>query len=416
MNTRSKSGETQKRNEIMENLTSKKRKRVNKPAIKTNSSTKISNENKKSKEQVINRYIIENVELRSDVKTLPTMKMRESVLTEDFGDSWAKEDQVVNKLENNVANFLGFERGLFVNTGPMGNSVCILVYAQRGDYVIQGELSHLYKSEIEFQKVFGIEPICIKNKQDGSLELDENILLDLIEKNKYIPDFVKRIKLICLENTHNLLGGKVLPLNYIETLHIICENVRKIHNDFNPKFHLDGSRLLNSAVKLNVEPNKICKGFNSVCISLYKNLGAPAGGIVCLENKLFDYAFEFKRVLGGALRQAGFLANPGLIALEDWKEKLVIDHDNAKRFYEGIKSIRGLSVNEPETNILTINLEGKYKDKIQEFTEKLQKRNVYVLNMNNGEYIRAVIHYQVSLKQIKKTIKVFKEVSKELLN
>ena len=363
---------------------------------------------------VINRRHLENIELRSDVKTLPTKKMRESVLLPEFGDSAKFEDEVVNKLERQVASLLGKERGLYVPSGSMGNNIGLLLYLERGDYLIQGDICHIHKTEIICQKLLGINQILFKNQPNATLELDESKLLKVIETNKDKPDFVKKLKLLTLENTHNFLGGKILPLNYVDKVKAICQNVRKIHQDFNPKFHLDGARVLNAAAKLNIEPKELTKGFDTVSLCLSKGIGAPVGSVICMEDKYFEKAAELRRGLGGSMRQAGFIAAPGLIALEDWKERFAIDHENSRKLYNGLKNIKGLCVTEPDTNIVNIHLESKYKSQIFELTEKLKNKNIYVYNMFNGEYIRLVTHHQVTIEQIEKVIIEFNVVCKDI--
>ena len=362
----------------------------------------------------INKQNIDFVELRSDVKTLPTQKMRESVLFKEFGDNNKFEDEVVEKLERKVAKLLGKERGLYVPSGLMGNYVCILLNISRGDYLIQGEISHIHKIEIGTQNLLGIEQIVIKTNEDATLDINEEILLRIIENNKK-DDIVRRIKVLTLENTNNFLGGAILPLNYIDVIKKICVKVQNKYSGFAPKFHLDGSRVLNAAAALNCDPAELVKGFDTVNMCLSKGVGAPVGSVVCLDNKHYLAAAEIRRLLGGAMRQAGFIAAPALIALEDWRERFNIDHKNAKLLYNGIRDIKGIKVRESDTNIINVVIDNPFKNKIDQFIHLLDtKYKVKVSNMFDGEYIRLVTHHQVSELQIQQAIDAFNKVGKEI--
>lgn len=356
------------------------------------------------------------VEMRSDVKTLPTEKMRQSVLNSIFGDDSFNEDPTMNKLCQVMADLFGKEKVLYVPTGTMGNIVSLSLVAGKENYIIQGARSHLHKTEIGSQKLIGFKPFPITEIDNINENFDLEDILESFKKEIDIEKFSQQAKVIAFENTHNYNGGKIINTETISK-HVIPKiKNSKIFNHL--KIHLDGSRILNAAAELNCDPKKLVEPYDTINVCLSKALGAPCGSVILMNEEDYAKARVIRKNIGGSMRQAGWLAAPALVALEDWRERFVLDHKNAKLFASELSKIKGLKVAQPETNIVNIYLDKtcvKNEDMIN-IVETLQTDyRVLVHNFDDNKYIRAVLHHQISEKQVFYAVESFEKVIRNFI-
>ena len=259
------------------------------------------------------------IDLRSDTVTRPSQKMRDAMATCKVGDDVYKDDPTINKLEFEIAKLFGKEEALFVPSGTMSNLIAFMINVRgKGEGAILGSLSHVYNIERGgISALGGIHPIIVPNKPDGTMDLNQ--LAYIIPPNSI---HLSQPRVIALESSHNICNGRVLKLDFIK-------EVKKIANKHKLRFHLDGARALNAAVALNIDPAVMVEDFDTVNFCLSKGMGCPVGSLVMGTKQDIEFARVIRKMLGGAMRQAGVLATCGLVSLEDWKQKLKVDNDNA---------------------------------------------------------------------------------------
>ena len=335
------------------------------------------------------------IDLRSDTVTRPTASMREAMLSAPVGDDVFGDDPTVNALQDKLATMLGFEAALFVPTGTMSNFCAIVSHCQRGEEYIVGQNAHCYRMEGGGAAVFGsVQPQPLNNQADGSLALAE------IEANIKPDDAHFAItRLLALENT---LGGKVLPFDYLQ-------KATQLAKSKGLNTHLDGARLFNAATEqargdatdVYVEAKRIAGQFDSVSVCLSKGLGTPAGSVLCGSQALIHRAHRWRKMSGGGMRQAGFLAAAGIYALDHHVRRLADDHFLAQRFATGIAGIKGLKVDAPQTNIVFVELEGAAKDRAAAFLSHLKTHAILVTGLYK---LRFVTHLDVDAAGIDRAI------------
>ena len=265
------------------------------------------------------------IDLRSDTVTRPTRQMREVMAGAEVGDDVYGEDPSVNRLEALAAEMLNKQAALFVPTGTQSNLLALLSHCERGDEYIVGQQGHTYKYEGGGAAVLGsIQPQPLDYEADGTLDLSR--VEAAIKPDD--PHFA-RTRLLCLENTQ---AGKVLPLEYLKKARAFCDRTGLA-------LHLDGARLFNAAVALQVPVSDISDQFDTVSVCLSKGLGAPVGPVLCGPRQLIVKARRWRKVLGGGMRQAGMLAAAGIYALQNHVQRLEEDHQNARRLAEGLMRV-----------------------------------------------------------------------------
>ena len=321
------------------------------------------------------------IDLRSDTVTLPTEAMREAVYRAELGDDVFGEDPAVNRLEETAAGLTGKEAGLLVPSGSMGNLVCLLAHCGRGEEVILGDQSHTFINEAgSMSAAGGLHPHTIPNQPDGTMRL-EDIEAAIRPDHPRFP----RTRLVCIENTHNSCYGAPLTPEY-------TSSVAELARRHGLLLHLDGARLFNAAVALKVEPKELTREVDSLSFCLSKGLSAPVGSVVCGRRDFIAEARRSRKLLGGGMRQAGIIAAPGLVALEEMVDRLEEDHANARRLAEGINGIPGLSIETEriKTNNLYFNLA---TDRLtpEELLTRLGERGVNAL-----EVIEEDIHGEIA--------------------
>ncbi|WP_425146999.1 threonine aldolase family protein [Deinococcus sp.] len=257
------------------------------------------------------------IDLRSDTVTQPTPRMRQAMAQAVVGDDVYGEDPTVNELQQETAELLGFEAGLFMPSGSMTNQVALAVHTTRGQEVICAEGSHIYEWELGMMAAFsGVVPRFVP--APGGVPDPEGVRRAVRRSIHQSPS-----GLISLENTHNKAGGTVLPLDVIA-------GIREVADQEGLPLHLDGARLMNAAAAQHVPARRIAQYFDSVSLCLSKGLGAPVGSVLVGSRRLIGQAHRYRKMLGGGMRQAGILAAAGLIALREGPAHLPEDHRRAR--------------------------------------------------------------------------------------
>lgn len=351
------------------------------------------------------------VDMRSDTVTKPTDEMRVAMFEADVGDDVFCDDPTVNKLEKAVASTFGKEAALFVSSGTQGNLISVLAHCpNRGDEVLVGEKSHISIYEQGGVAQFGgVHPRTVRNLPDGTLDLEDI-------KSKLLPEDVHftRVRLVCAENTHGLLGGKVIGPEFMAKL---SETIRGT----GIKLHLDGARIFNAATALGLPVIKLVEHADSVSTCLSKALGAPIGSVIAGTAEFIASARRLRKALGGGMRQVGVIAAPGLIAFEKMSKNLQTDHDNAKRLGSGLVEMSDLGIeielSSIETNIVLFQLN---RDDIsaKTFVELLARAGdgedaIVKLLALNSVTIRATTHYQVTEEGIDLALEKMRQILSE---
>lgn len=332
------------------------------------------------------------IDLRSDTVTQPSPAMRRAMAEADVGDDVYGEDPTVNRLQAMAAELLGKEAALFVPSGTMGNLICLLVHCGRGDEYIVGNAQHTYLYEAGGASAVGaIHPWVIPNQPDGTLDPAE-IEAGVRPDDPHDP----RTRLISLENTHNRMGGRVLPPDYLW-------RVREIADRHGLRLHCDGARLWNAAVALGVEPAVLAEPFDSLSVCLSKGLAAPVGSLVVGSRDFIAEAVRKRKLLGGGMRQAGVLAAAGIVALTEMRDRLAEDHANAQRLAEGLTALGYRILHPVETNIVIF----EQPDETDPAARAARWRAEGVLiNPIGGRRYRAVTHYGITEADIEQALDV----------
>ena len=331
------------------------------------------------------------IDLRSDTFTKPTSGMRAVMTCADVGDDVYGEDPTVNRLESLAAEMLGTEAAIFATSGTQVNLLALLTHCERGDEYIVGQQAHTYKFEGGGAAVLGsIQPQPLDLEEDGTLDLSK--VAQVIKPDDF---HFARTRLLCLENTQ---AGMALPMEYLR-------DAAAFAHDHQIKIHLDGARIFNAAVKLNVSVETIARNFDSVCFCLSKGLGAPVGSLLCAGRDQIRQARRWRKVLGGGMRQAGIIAAGGIYALENNVNRLAQDHVNAALLADGLAGIQELKVHSAgaQTNMVFIQAEGAGEEELPAF---LAQRGILIAG---GKNIRLVTHLDVSEEDIRIVITAFKE-------
>lgn len=267
------------------------------------------------------------MDFRSDTVTQPTDAMRQAMAQAPVGDDVYGDDPTVNELEQWAAERHGFEAALFTTSGTQANLLGLLAHCERGDEYLCGQQAHNYRYEAGGAAVLGsIQPQPIDNEPDGTLDFAKL-------KAAIKPDVAHfaRTKLLSLENTIN---GKVLPLSYLA-------KAREFVDQHGLQLHLDGARVYNAAVALDVDVKEIAQYFDSITVCLSKGLAAPVGSLLLGSKDFIAKARRWRKMVGGGMRQAGILAAAGKLALTEQVTQLKTDHDNARHLALGLNALPG---------------------------------------------------------------------------
>lgn len=332
-------------------------------------------------------------DFRSDTVTKPTPDMLNAMMNAEVGDDVYGEDPTINKLEAKIAEMAGKEAAVFAASGSQSNLIGIMAHCERGDEYIVGQTAHTYLWEGGGAAVLGsVQPQPLDFESDGSLCL-QKVELAI----KPLDDHHARSKLLCLENTTN---GKVLSLDYLKMANDFCHT-------HGLSMHLDGARVFNAAVKLQVELSAITQHFDTISLCLSKGLGAPVGSVLCGSKDLIRKAKRWRKVVGGAMRQAGILAAAGIYALDHHVQRLQVDHDNAYLLAEQLSQIDEIKVDKAalQTNILYVHTPPNYAL----LQAHLEQNGIKFPKQPRRDVIRLVTHLDVTSADIGRTVHLIKK-------
>lgn len=336
------------------------------------------------------------IDFRSDTFTKPTSQMLEAMFKAEVGDDVYKEDPTVNNLEAISAEMFGMEAAIFCPSGTMTNQIAIKCHTQPGDEVICDQLSHVYIYEgggIAVNSASSVRPVA---GNLGRITADQ--VTDAIN-----PDDIHKpyTRLVSLENTANRCGGSCYEFSEIEKIKEVC-----LKNSLT--LHLDGARVFNAIVAKKETPQQYGKVFDSISVCLSKGLGTPAGSVLIGKKEFIKRARRVRKVLGGGMRQVGYLAAAGIYALENNIIRLADDHENAKRIAGALAKKDFIGTILPvETNILIFEVNGKFTP--ASFTERLLKDDIKVVPISKTQ-VRMVLHLDITKKMVEKTIKIIEKL------
>lgn len=339
------------------------------------------------------------IDLRSDTVTKPSDAMRHAMAHAEVGDDVYGEDPTVNRLQKQAADLFEKEAALFVPSGTMGNQIAVKVHTKPGQEIVIEERGHILNYELGASAILAGVTIRPVKSADGSGMLTWPEISTVLSTDS-IYDHTQT-GLLCLENTHNLAGGRVMSSVFCAE---ICDNAHAV----GLPVHMDGARIFNAATALNESVADLTRHCDSIQFCLSKGLGAPVGSILLGSKEFVDEARIWRKRLGGGMRQAGILAAAGLVAIEESPKRLHEDHTNAKLLAEGLANISGIAidVNSVETNIVIFDITATGKTAAA-IVEALRIKGVLAIGF--GTKIRFVTHCDVSREYIEQTITILND-------
>ena len=340
------------------------------------------------------------IDLRSDTVTRPTAEMRKAMFEASVGDDVLGEDPTVNALQEKAAALFGKEAALFVASGTMGNQLSIKAHTQPGDDVIIESGGHAMNFEggssavlsgVQFSTIAGNRGVFDAEQVEAAIRVDD----------VHFP--VSR--LVVIENTHNRGGGTVFPLKNIQ-------RIREVASKRGLLMHMDGARLWNACVATGIPPKEYTAPFDSVSACLSKGLGCPAGSIVAGSREFIKRVHRFRKMVGGGMRQVGFLAAAGIYALDHHINRMEEDHRKAKKMAQGLAGIKNIVIHpeEVETNILFFDVSPSERT-AHEVAAAIRERGVRV-HPTAKTRIRCVTHLDVSFSDLDRALEVIEGVMK----
>ena len=343
------------------------------------------------------------LEFRSDTFTLPTPAMRKAMADAEVGDDQYGEDPTVNRLEERAAEIVGKESGVYVASGMLGNLCGVLSQAGRGDEVILGDLAHIYQNEMgAFTVLGGLHGRTVPNR-DGLPTLE-----DIESAIRPSVGAFPRSALLCLENSHNNCGGSVITGAQTRA-------AADLAHERGLKVHLDGARIFNAAAALGVDVKELTGPVDTVQFCFSKGLSAPVGSILCGPRDTVARARKVRKLLGGAMRQAGVIAAAALVGLETMRERLVEDHVNARALADGLAAIRGISIDPAKvvTNIVSFEVDRAAMD-AGDLQKACAERGLRVSRyLGNSPRLRMVTHANVSRADVDAALSIMTAVLSE---
>jgi threonine aldolase len=330
------------------------------------------------------------VDLRSDTVTKPTPGMLEAMFKAKVGDDVFGEDESINELEQKTATVFGMEAGIFCPSGTMTNQIAIKCFTQPLDELIADQTAHVYRYEgggIAFNSAVSTR---LLNGERGIIT-PEMIEPEINAENIHFP----HTSLVVLENTSNRGGGSCYTIDQIKSISELCK--RK-----GLKFHLDGARVFNALAYTGDSAKDYGKYFDGISVCLSKGLGAPVGSVFLADKETIKYARRIRKVMGGGMRQAGFLAAAGTYALDHHVERLKNDHAHAQILAEALRNCKAV------TNVLPVETNLILFDTVESaaiVSEKLAKHGIHALP-TAANRIRFVLHLDVHPEQVEYVVKV----------
>ena len=338
------------------------------------------------------------INLISDTVTKPTPGMLKAMMAAEVGDDVFKNDPTVNALERKVAEMFGMEAALFFPSGSMTNQTAIKLHTNPGEQIICDKYAHVY------------------NYEGGGASFNSGVSCKLVDGHRGMmtaeqveaainpPDFYHSplTSLVCIENTTNKGGGACWDFEELKKIKQVCEK-------HNLGYHLDGARLWNALVAKNESPQQYGALFDTISVCLSKGLGCPIGSVLVGSDKLIYDAIRIRKILGGGMRQVGYLAACGIYALDNHRERLADDHNKAQDIGAVLKKLNVIKKVEPiETNIIIFELD-QSKISEQDFLNKLEENNISIIGMGQGK-LRMVTHLDYTEEMHQHFLKILKSL------
>ncbi|XP_076047701.1 uncharacterized protein LOC143029137 [Oratosquilla oratoria] len=358
------------------------------------------------------------VDMRSDTVTRPSVGMKKAMMEAILGDDVYREDPTIAEFEQKVAAYTGKEAALFVPSGTMGNLISILVHCgQRGSEVLLGDQAHIFLYEqAGIAQMGGVQAHIVANRPDGTFDIDE-----VISKIRYEDIHCPVTELICVENTHNVCGGKVVPVEWIDEL-------GRVAKEFELPLHMDGARVLNAAVSCGHTAERILQSCDTASICLSKGLGTPIGSVIVGSDEFIRQAMRTRKALGGGMRQAGILAAAGIYALENMVSRLADDHAHAQMLATSILDVGSKNVwacpKDVHTNIVLVELKPsvispdvfcRRLSLVSDEERRVVGEDVVIKVMPwSAQSVRFVTHYDVTREHVEAAIAKIKFVISEI--
>lgn len=338
------------------------------------------------------------INLISDTVTKPTAGMLEAMMTAKVGDDVFKNDPTVNALEEKVADYFGMEAALFFPSGTMTNQTAIKLHTQPGDQLICDKYAHVY------------------NYEGGGVSFNSGVSCKLVDGHRGMmtaqqveeainpPDFYHSplTSLVCIENTTNKGGGACWDFEELK-------KIRKVCDAHGLKYHLDGARLWNALVSKREDPKAYGNLFDTISVCLSKGMGCPVGSVLVGNTNLIDKALRIRKVLGGGMRQSGFLAAAGIYAMDHHVERLAEDHKKAAEIGKVLSTLDFIKKVEPiETNIIIFELDESKLTSV-DFLTKLTENQISIIGMGQGK-LRIVTHLDYTDEMHQHFLKILKTI------
>lgn len=343
---------------------------------------------------------MEKIDFRSDTVSWPTPNMRKAMANARIGDDVYGEDPSVLELEALAAQKVGKEAGLFVSSGTMGNLTAILAHTHRGGQAIVGVDAHANRYEAGGMAMFaGVMPKPLATDKNGRMSytaIQEAISPD---DPHYPPT-----ELILVENSYGTKAGYPIEVDYFAQIQAIAQQHQL-------KTHMDGARLFNAAVALDLPATDITQYVDSVTFCLSKGLCAPIGSVLCGSEELIYHARRARKALGGGMRQAGFMAAAGIVAINEMTERLVEDHKHAYQLATALAELPQIKIDldTVKTNMVFFEIAAGHPMTTAQFLQGLAAENI-LLNTTYGSQFRAVTHYWIGEEEVEKFVQCTREL------
>ncbi|MCP4348201.1 MAG: aminotransferase class I/II-fold pyridoxal phosphate-dependent enzyme [Desulfobacterales bacterium] len=337
------------------------------------------------------------IDLYSDTLTRPTQTMREFMAAAEVGDEQLLEDPTVNQLIQMVCDLLGKEDALFLPSGTMCNQIAIRVHCSPGDEIIMDATGHMRHFETGGPAALSGASIYTIDGKRGIFS-PEQLEAAIRPVNNHFP----RSRFVLVEQTSNLGGGSVWPLETVREVFAVAEKHGLAR-------HMDGARLLNAVAATSISAKKYAEHADSVWIDFSKGLGAPVGAALAGSKEFIQNARRWKHQFGGAMRQAGIIAAGAVYALQNHVERLTEDHENAKILANGLAEIKGITVEPVETNLIFFDIGGLGMSS-EKFNNMLNEKGIRVSIMSNTR-VRAVTHLDVSRSGVEEALDAVRDIA-----
>ncbi|MGY8754754.1 MAG: threonine aldolase family protein [Candidatus Poseidoniales archaeon] len=335
------------------------------------------------------------VDVRSDTITQPVPAMRAVMESAEVGDDVLGDDKTVIELQNRVAKLFGKEAGLFVASGTMANAIALRAHTVPGDEIICDKLAHIYRYEGGGYAALCGASIALVEGEKGIMTAAQ--VQTAIRKSEGSQSHYPNGKLVCVENTANLGGGGCYPQARLDEIAQVAHN-----NDC--KAHIDGARIFNAVITTGIDPQRMCRDYDSVSICFSKGLGAPVGSVLVGSKKFIDNAHRWRKMFGGGWRQAGMLAAACLYALDNHVDRMEEDHRRAKVLAEKIDQMDLFDV-----DLSTVQTNMVYVDCSIPATDLVQKLSAHGIDLfdTGPNTVRIVTHLHITDEDVSRIIAAF---------